>query len=538
MCDIPSLTTPSLRLGIGPEHKPYYKDFLTTTDLILILSRPCIYNKVYEIVKSNKNLLRYITVEDKAALDEKSEMKLEEIVLSIKNWTYSCKREIGGIKPKYLSIPCLKDLLVQTALKLLLEPLCEEKIFNKQSFGFRPSRSVHLALYTVKKMIGVTWMVQGRIKSFYDSIDHNILISIINKKIGLDRTLKGIFHKFLKAGYLVNPYYNRNQGPVCSDTATEYDIISSLLFNIYLTPLDEFIDGLKEKHGRNPSNRIYYVRFADSWLIGLEGKEDSVVAKNISEEIRIFLRDVLKLDLAGSAEAPRLTKCCAKNKVIYLGNGYAEFLGHKFSSPFLYQTSKKPKVSIASVKKKKLFSHNSSFLGFSMVEGRITSRTPPYFISYDTLSNSNVNFSPLVLIPIFGLKHKLIQKGFADDNGHPKYMGKFLHLSDYEIVNKYNSVITKIMTYYYVADNRYRLSEIIYILEYSLAHTLAAKHRWTLAKVFNEYGKPFVVNAGGVIKFDKPRSLESEYLNNKYGKVSADVERWNIEYRTQDPISL
>jgi hypothetical protein len=77
------------------------------------------------------------------------------------------------------------------------------------------------------------------------------------------------------------------------------------------------------------------------------------------------------------------------------------------------------------------------------------------------------------------------------------------------------------MTFYNMADNRSGLGELLYILEYSLAHTLAAKHRSTLAKIFKKYGKPIVVNAGdlGKIKFAKPSSLKAVYLNNKYGKV-------------------
>ncbi len=78
------------------------------------------------------------------------------------------------------------------------------------------------------------------------------------------------------------------------------------------------------------------------------------------------------------------------------------------------------------------------------------------------------------------------------------------------------------MTFYNMADNRSGLGELLYILEYSLAHTLAAKHRSTLAKIFNKYGKPISVASSDSdkIKFAKPSSLKAEYLNNKYGKLS------------------
>jgi len=60
----------------------------------------------------------------------------------------------------------------------------------------------------------------------------------------------GIFNKLFKVGSLVNPFF---------------DIISPILFNIYLTPLDDFIDKLKENYARSPFHlKIYYVRFADN----------------------------------------------------------------------------------------------------------------------------------------------------------------------------------------------------------------------------------------------------------------------------------
>lgn len=137
---------------------------------------------------------------DQWALYNQSTIKLEEIIESIKNWTYSCEasalifhssnletcitplarntRIKGGrlrspvtgaqatttryayatsTKPRSLLIPSLKDILLQTAIKLLVESLCEEKIFNKQSFGFRPNRSAHHALKSAKEgMEGVT----------------------------------------------------------------------------------------------------------------------------------------------------------------------------------------------------------------------------------------------------------------------------------------------------------------------------------------------------------------------------------------------
>lgn len=136
-----------------------------------------------------------MSASDQWALYNQSTIKLGEIIESIKNWTYSCEASAlifpssnletcitplvrntrGGrlrspvteaqagyvyatsTKPRPLLIPSLKDILIQTAIKLLIESLCEEKIFSKQSFGFRPNRSAHHALKSAKEgMEGVT----------------------------------------------------------------------------------------------------------------------------------------------------------------------------------------------------------------------------------------------------------------------------------------------------------------------------------------------------------------------------------------------
>lgn len=310
-------------------------------------------------------------------------------------------------------------------------------------------------------------MIKGRIKSL-DNLDTNVLGNIIKDKLKPDRTLTGIFHKLLKAGYMKYPNHD-------------------LLLNIYLTSLDEFIDKLKENYARCPEpRRIYYVRYADEWVIGVEGPFQ--LAKKIQENIITFLWEELKLEQE-------------KTKITHLGKEYAKFLGHYIGRPSLYQPSEvKTLVRSTLHNGASQFTENPGFL------------------------HRKVSFAPSILIPFNDLKSKLIEKGFADKSGHPKYIGKLLFLSDYEIVKKYNSVLIRIMTFYNMAENRSGLGELLYILEYSLAHTLAAKHRSTLAKIFNKHGKPISVASSDSdkIKFAKPSSLKAEYLNNKYGKLNTE----------------
>ena len=119
---------------------------------------------------------------------------------------------------------------------------------------------------------------------------------------------------------------------------------------------------------------------------------------------------------------------------------------------------------------------------------------------------------PKLIVPKDLIKAKLIQNGFANEQGKPKYLGKFIHLSDYEIVQRYNSILRGFMNFY--KEDRTSLNELIYILEYSLAHTIAAKHRLSIKKVFTKYGKPIKVTVKSeekqkIVIFDRPTTPSS-----------------------------
>ena len=332
-------------------------------------------------------------------------------------------------------------------------------------------------------MVGVTWIIEGDIKGYLDNIDYEILANIIKNRLNPDRTIMGILHKIFRAGYIVNdkPRHSILGIP-------QGGTLAAMLFNLYLTPLDDFMNKLKDKFEKGPEvlplkvkSKIYYVRYADAWVVGVAGPKE--LAENIKEEIRIFLLKELKLELSLDK---MITHISAKE--------YVKFLGHHIA------------------------------MRADTTEGCIG--------------------KPQILVPTNLLKSILIEKEFANNKGIPKYLGKFISLSDYEIVQRYNYVLRGIMTIYNMADNLYCLRELIYILEYSLVHTLAAKHRTSLATIFRKYGKPVkvIIKTKGLIKkieFEKPSSLKAKYLNKKYaafieGSSSSLSSSFNYSY-TYDP---
>lgn len=88
-------------------------------------------------------------------------------------------------------------------------------------------------------------MIEGDIKGYFDNIDHQILNKIIEKRLDPDRTLKGLFNKFMKAGYMEDWKFVHS---ILGVPHFVGGIISPILSNLYLTPFDEFMDEIKNKH--------------------------------------------------------------------------------------------------------------------------------------------------------------------------------------------------------------------------------------------------------------------------------------------------
>ncbi|WP_192871471.1 reverse transcriptase/maturase family protein, partial [Streptococcus suis] len=86
-------------------------------------------------------------------------------------------------KPRPLGIPSFDDKLLQQVIKMILESIYEGQ-FESSSHGFRPNKSCHSALTQIQKTYtGVKWFIEGDIKSFFDNINHDVIIQILRERI-------------------------------------------------------------------------------------------------------------------------------------------------------------------------------------------------------------------------------------------------------------------------------------------------------------------------------------------------------------------
>lgn len=232
----------------------------------------------------------------------------------------------GQFRP--LGIPTLKDRLVQTAMKFVLEPIFEAD-FYPNSHGFRRGRNTHDALATVQRQLHptnhgpslTTYVIEGDIKGCFDAINHHLLMEEVKRRIR-DRKVLLLIRSFLKAGIMVEGSLEH------SATGTpQGGVLSPLLANIFLHRLDERYDRWMPRPREKPTNAVgrrrsdrrhgkptfYMVRYADDFVLLVVGSRQQAEAER--ETLAQFLRDEMRLEL--SAEKTLITR--PEEGFIFLG---------------------------------------------------------------------------------------------------------------------------------------------------------------------------------------------------------------------------
>lgn len=451
-------------------------------------------------------------------------------ILELKQYVLNNQYEWTGVKrimiPKPgkpnkfrpLGIPSINDRLVQEVIKMIIEPIFEMN-FNDNSFGFRPNRDCQLALkYLNTKMKDSIWFVEGDIKSYFDTIDHKILMSIITKRIQDPIILKliktGLKARVFQDNKVFTPEIGTPQG----------GILSPLLSNIYLDLLDKYMDKIyleylgSVKSGNRQKNPVYnllmrtdnkkfvyrheiprnnphqadyisvkYVRYADDFLIGVNGSRS--LAVEIKDKVSKFLKDELNLILSEE-----------KTQITHISNRIP-FLGY-------------------------LFGRNSY-----VVRQRY----------YSKIVNRRITI-PTLYVDMNKVIQRLKEKGFCDGSGKPLPCFRFLRYPQSETNNKINMIIRGLCNWWSIANNRKQATaRMAYILRYSIAKVYAAKFKLkTVARVFKIGGNDLMKPIGNTKKsavgvIDNQKTKIKPVLYDKYWKIperkgSKLLNNWKPEY--------
>lgn len=403
----------------------------------------------------------------------------------------------GKKETRPLTIASPRDKIIQKAIQLVIEPQFEES-FLDCSHGFRPNKGTRTAMaYIDSKFQGSRFIIEADFSKAFDSIQHKKLVEILKEKITCPKTLS-LINSGLKAGYVEFGKLHEN----LSVGTPQGSILSPLLCNIYLHKLDLYMEEVKqkyncgEKHRKNkkyvslsnaakymrlkglnirksakykalvkklvstPSMkydqeyvRIQYVRYADDFIIGVEGSYQT--AKTILHKVESWINDELKLKL--NPDKTGITK---------YSDTPVKFLGYSLKAP-LTKGAQKPLESLKTA-------------------GRTITRRRKLririYMDYPKVLN------------------KLSTKGFIktrinhEMHDRRKYRGTFrgnlVNLEHADILRYYNSVTRGLYNYYNFVGNVQNLAHVCWLLEESCCLTLARKFKLkTMAATYRKFGK-------------------------------------------------
>jgi len=183
----------------------------------------------------------------------------------------------GGTRQ--LGIPTVLDRLIQQALLQVLGPLYEPR-FSASSFGFRPGRSAHQAVQQAQRYIdsGQRWVVDIDLESFFDRVNHDILMSRLTRRIE-DKRVLGLIRRYLQAGVLCDGVVSAR-----SEGTPQGGPLSPLLSNVLLDELD------KELEARGHC----FVRYADDCNVYVRSRRSG---QRVLASLERFLNERLRLRL-------------------------------------------------------------------------------------------------------------------------------------------------------------------------------------------------------------------------------------------------
>jgi RNA-directed DNA polymerase len=209
----------------------------------------------------------------------------------------------GGKGLRILSMPTIRDRVVQGALKLILEPIFEAD-FQPGSYGYRPKRSAHDAVLRGAEAIVKykTRVIDVDLQAYFDNIQHHLLLAKVAQRGNAPEVLHGL--KLMLQG-------SGKKG------VAQGGVLSPLLSNLYLTTVDRMLERAKEVTRRGPYTYREYARFADDLVILVDAyPQHDWLLKAVDKRLR---EELATLQVAINEEKSRIVDLAQGEHFSFLG---------------------------------------------------------------------------------------------------------------------------------------------------------------------------------------------------------------------------
>jgi len=265
--------------------------------------------EAYQMAKSNDGAPGIDGVTFDAIEESGVESFLKRIQDELVKHTYQPmavrKKEIpkDGGKVRVLSIPTIRDRVVQGAMKLILEPIFEAD-FQPGSYGYRPKRTAREAVLRVDRAIvrGKTRVIDLDLRAYFDSVRHDLLLEKVARRVqdaNVIRLLKLILKSTGEKG------------------VPQGGVISPILSNVYLNEVDKMLEKAIATTRRGQDTQIEYARFADDLVVLIHSRpQQDWLMKAVDKRLR---EELAKLKVEINEEKTRMVNLAKGESFGFLG---------------------------------------------------------------------------------------------------------------------------------------------------------------------------------------------------------------------------
>ena len=255
------------------------------------------------------------------------------------------KKEIpkDGGKVRVLSIPSIRDRVVQGALKLILEPIFEAD-FQPGSYGYRIKRTAHEAVYRVAQAIDQrkTRVIDLDLRAYFDNVRHFLLLQKVARRVQDDEVMR-LLKMILKA--------TGKKG------VPQGGVISPVLSNLYLNEVDRMLEKAIQTTRREPYTHVQYARFADDMVILINSHpQHAWLARAVEQRLR---EELVKLRVEINEEKSKIVDLANGGSFTFLGFEYRRILGRNRKWRAYYAPKMKKRTALLA-KLKEIFRQNIS----------------------------------------------------------------------------------------------------------------------------------------------------------------------------------
>jgi group II intron reverse transcriptase/maturase len=283
----------------------------------------------------------------------------------------------GDGKTRMLQIPCIRDRVVQGALKLVLEAVFEAD-FCPNSYGYRPKRSPARALAEVRRSIvrRMSTVIDVDLSKYFDTIRHTVLLQKIARRVQDPDVLRLVKLVIKAAGKIGVP----QGGP-----------FSPLAANIYLTDVDWYFDAIRVKTAQDGYEAVNYHRFADDIVITVSGHHTKKGWAPLAR--KRLLEQLEPLGVKLNEEKTKIVDVLKGEAFGYLGFDIRRVLNRKGSGHFILLTPKKKARQAMKAKIRDII-RNGGALSMREIIGQINAAVAGW-VEYFRVGNASRAFSEI-----------------------------------------------------------------------------------------------------------------------------------------------